>query len=118
MPWCALPPNLLESPWLIRETQPPLLLHASYIYFYLSVCFCLLQRLAEFGHDESVFVVRRRFGHAVHDILERLDANVLTTRAFLPDVQERLEDAWHVVEVHAKATLVPFTEPRLHARSS
>ena len=116
MPWCALPPNRLESPWLIRETQPPLLLHALYIYFYLSVCFCLLQRLAEFGHDESVLVVRRRLGDVVHDILERLDADVLTARAFLPDVQVKLEDAWHVVEVHAKATLLPFAEPRLHAR--
>jgi hypothetical protein len=28
----------------------------------------------------------------------------------------KLEDAWHVVEVHAKATLLPFAEPRLHAR--
>ena len=55
-------------------------------------------RGAVFGHDESVFVVRRSFSQIVYDILEGLDANVPTTRVFLPDVQVKLEDAWHVME--------------------
>jgi hypothetical protein len=97
MPSSVLPPNRLESLWLIRETQPPFLLHALHIYFYLSVCFCLLECLAVFGHDESVFVVHRSLNQVVHDILEWPDANVLTTRGFLPDVQVKLEDAWRTI---------------------